>query len=87
MEAKVNCIFLRAYEANKNIDLSELKQFQKMFMKYLHLMMDINVLTTQISMKPSDVGLLEILHAKNMVRSRCQWNDLYETLRSVELQT
>ena len=44
MESKVEDIFKRAFLAQGNSDLSELKQFQSMFMEYLHLMMKINVI-------------------------------------------
>ena len=57
MESKVEDIFERAFLAQGNSDLSELKQFQTMFMEYLHLMMKINVIANQMSKKPRDLEL------------------------------
>ena len=57
-----------------------------MFMEYLHLMLDINVLTNQMSKSPNDLRLSSI-YVQNISRSRSLWNDLYEAMRSVELNT
>ena len=57
MESKIEDIFSRAFLSEGNKDLSELKQFQSMYMEYLHLMMKINVMANQMPKKPEDFEL------------------------------
>ena len=57
MEANIDSIFARTFQCNENSDLSELKQFQSMFIEYVHLMKRINIMAKQMSKKPDDLEL------------------------------
>ena len=57
-----------------------------MFMEYLHLMMDINLMDRLMSQNPGDLELSS-RYVQNITRSRNLWIDLFDVMRNAGMST